>query len=256
VITGLGDPRSLALDLTAEKMYWTDVLTDKIQRANFDGSGVEDLVTGQVFPQGIALDVSDNRMYWHNGAYIWRARLDGTNVQSLIRTDSAIGIALDLEDKKIYWTNAQDDKIQRADLDGTSVEDLVTGLDTPWGIVLVIPTTTEVSVDLKPGSKTNAVNLYSAGVVPIAILSSDSFDALSVKAETLLVSGASVRVAGKSNRYMCRAIDVNNDGLTDLVCGIETAELMIESGEDTVELTAETIDGTKVHGTDFIKIVP
>ena len=38
-------------------MYWTDLDTDKIQRANLDGSGAEDLITTGPFPQGIALDV-------------------------------------------------------------------------------------------------------------------------------------------------------------------------------------------------------
>jgi hypothetical protein len=36
-------------------MYWTDTLTDKIQRANLDGSGVEDLVTTGDYCIGIAI---------------------------------------------------------------------------------------------------------------------------------------------------------------------------------------------------------
>ena len=31
----------------AQKVYWTDTVTGKIQRANIDGSGVEDLITLQ-----------------------------------------------------------------------------------------------------------------------------------------------------------------------------------------------------------------
>ena len=39
-------------------MYWTDDETDKIQRANLDGSNIEDLVTqGLDGPFGIALGV-------------------------------------------------------------------------------------------------------------------------------------------------------------------------------------------------------
>ena len=45
----------------ASKMYWTDHGTDKIQRANLDGSSVEDLVTtGLSFPYGIALDIQSS----------------------------------------------------------------------------------------------------------------------------------------------------------------------------------------------------
>ena len=83
-------------------MYWTDRTTDKIQRANLDGSGVRDLVT-----DGLA------------------------NPQSL---------ALDTEDGKLYWTDWGTDKIQRANLDGTAVEDVVSsGLADPWGIALQDP---------------------------------------------------------------------------------------------------------------------
>lgn len=40
-------------------MYWTDVGTHKIQRANLDGSNIEDLVTtGLRHPDAIALDLS------------------------------------------------------------------------------------------------------------------------------------------------------------------------------------------------------
>ena len=58
-------PIGLALDLAGGKMYWTDYATDKIQRANLDGSGVEDLVTsGLDWPVGIALDLAGGKMYW------------------------------------------------------------------------------------------------------------------------------------------------------------------------------------------------
>ena len=51
----------------ASKMYWTDFGTNKIQRANLDGSSVEELVTGLSVPIGIALDVSGGKMYWTDG---------------------------------------------------------------------------------------------------------------------------------------------------------------------------------------------
>ena len=38
---------------------------EKIQRANLDGSNIEDLVTqGVKSPDGIALDVAGGKMYW------------------------------------------------------------------------------------------------------------------------------------------------------------------------------------------------
>ena len=124
------------------KMYWTDFGTDKIQRANLDGSSVEDLITtGLTDPVGIALDVSGGKIYWtDNGTdKIQRANLDGSSVEDLITTGltGPVGITLDVSEGKIYWIDNGTDKIQRANLDGSSVEDLITtGLSTPRSITL------------------------------------------------------------------------------------------------------------------------
>jgi hypothetical protein len=50
-------PVGIALDFVGGKIYWTNNLAGTIQRANFDGNGIEDIVTGLSVPQGIALDV-------------------------------------------------------------------------------------------------------------------------------------------------------------------------------------------------------
>jgi uncharacterized protein YjbI with pentapeptide repeats len=65
VDTGSTLPRGIALHVAANKMYWTDLGTFKIQRANLDGASLEDLVTTDITaPRGIALDLFGNKMYW------------------------------------------------------------------------------------------------------------------------------------------------------------------------------------------------
>ena len=51
----------------AQKMYWPDVSTGKIQRADLDGSNVEDIVTGLNAPFGVALDAAGGKIYWPVG---------------------------------------------------------------------------------------------------------------------------------------------------------------------------------------------
>ena len=126
----------------ASKLYWTDWGTDKIQRANLDGSGVEDLVVGGGLdgPDGLALDVVGGKMYWTDAgaSRIQRANVDGSNVENLV-TGLGIpyGLALDVVGGKMYWTDRQTSRIQRSDLDGTDVEDLITsGLVFPGELVL------------------------------------------------------------------------------------------------------------------------
>ena len=126
---------------TSVSMYWTDWDTNKIQRANLDGSNVQDLVTtGLGSPYGIALDVAAGKMYWADAgtAKIQRANLNGSNVQNLIPLGLSVPIciALDVAGGKIYWTDRGTGKIQRANLDGSNVQDLVFGVRGLHGIAL------------------------------------------------------------------------------------------------------------------------
>ena len=123
------------------KIYWADSGRSKIQRANFDGSGVEDLVTmGLQAPVGLALDPDAGKMYWTDWGMqrIQRANLDGSGVENLVTTglQSPYGLALDPSGGKMYWTARGTNKIQRANLDGSGVQDLVTGLLGPLGLAL------------------------------------------------------------------------------------------------------------------------
>ena len=47
---------------------------------------------------------------------------------------------------------------------------------------------------------------------------------------------------------------MGNQGL-DLVCKFETAQFMLEDGEDTAELTGSTDRGEAIVGTDSVRIV-
>ena len=141
LVTGLKQPRDIALDRDGGRMYWTDSVVDKIRRANLDGSHAEDLVVeGLKAPFGIALDLARGKMYWTDWGIdkIQRANLDGSEIEDLVTDglNEPYGLALDVAGGKMYWTDWGADKIQRANLDGSEVEDLVTGLNQPRGIAL------------------------------------------------------------------------------------------------------------------------
>ena len=133
-------------------IYWVSWSAGKIQR--LEGSNVTDFLTGLDEPEGIAVDVSGGKIYWASsewnattnawvGGKIQCADLDGGNMLTLVtELDRPRGIALDVTGGKIYWTslgevnratNTFTSKIQCADLDGSNVQDLVTGLEPPRG---------------------------------------------------------------------------------------------------------------------------
>ena len=140
---------------------WVNTGANKMQRANLDGSNVQDILTGFKRPVGIALDLAGGKLYWtdrdsshynpNSKSSIHRANLDGSNIEPVIITDLPVieAVALDVSEGKIYWTSWSREvnnanKIQRANLDGSNIETLVTGLsvqgrDTgPRGIALDI----------------------------------------------------------------------------------------------------------------------
>jgi hypothetical protein len=113
-----------------------------------------------------------------------------------------------------------------------------------------------VAIKIKPGSDTASINLGSAGVIPVAILSSATFDASQVNPASVSLAGARVNLIGKAGRYSCSSQDVNSDGRADLVCHVETAAFLLEPGESTAMLEGETYDGASIRGQEIIRIVP
>ena len=176
VVTGLPEPKAIALDTAGEKIYWTDTYDSRIQRANLDGSNVEDIVTvGLNSPHGITLDVAAGKIYWTNYGedLIQRANLDGSNVEDIVRgLHIPMGIALDVAAGKIYWVDQGRDnrdgglsigKIQRANLNGSNLEDLVGGLWAPHGIALDVESGKMYWTDLR-SNKIQRANLDGSNV--------------------------------------------------------------------------------------------
>lgn len=105
-----------------------------------------------------------------------------------------------------------------------------------------------VSIDIKPGSYPNSINLGSRGVVPVAILTADAFDASIVDPATVVFAGAApLRWAME---------DVDYDGDLDLLFHFKTQELDLDMDSTEATLTGETFDGMLIEGTDTVNIVP
>lgn len=112
-----------------------------------------------------------------------------------------------------------------------------------------------MQIDIKPGSLPNSINPRSQGLIPVAILSSASFDAPTVVNKSSVKFG---RTGNEASLAFCNASgeDVNVDGLLDLVCHFFVLQTGFQSGDTVGVLTGNTVAGTLFKGTDSVRIVP
>ena len=145
LIQNLKEPNTITLDTAGSKLYWGE--PDSIWRADLNGQNRE------VFAPNLgelwSIAIAGRRIYSIErpaGEQHWQIRsstLDGlTPTQTLATLQSKpLGLAVDTTGGKLYWMNA-DGKIQRANLNGGNIQNVVTGLRAPKDIVLGIPTPT------------------------------------------------------------------------------------------------------------------
>jgi Bacterial pre-peptidase C-terminal domain len=125
----------------------------------------------------------------------------------------------------------------------------------------VIPPVVQVKIDVKPGSRGDSpVNPKAKGVIPVAILSqeaigsSQKFDALTLKPYSLTFGKT-----GNEKSYLgCHkhGMDVNADGLLDLVCTFDNQAANWDVDDVRGVLKGVTEDGTKFEGRGPLKVVP
>ena len=234
IITGLGIAEGLAIDVSIGKVYWTESDTGKIQRANLNGSNVEDLVTGVRMPNDIAVDAASSKMYWtdYESKQILRANLDGSNVETLVKgLAGPSNITIDIARSKIYWTDQvwnpvsgsiTESKIQRANFNGSNVQEILTELGEATGIALG---TSQISV---------------SGTSATRPVSDVNVDGKVNNTDLMLVAAALGQNVPANPR-----VDVNGDGT------VNAADLIvvISNLDDAVILAAPEI-GTKLTGMD------
>ncbi len=114
--------------------------------------------------------------------------------------------------------------------------------------------TSEVEIDIKPGSDPNSISTRNAGVIPVAILSSVEFDAPTQVDKTSLTFG---RTGDEESLARCpkSAEDANGDGLLDQVCLFRTKDAAFQAGDTEGVLRGQTVDGVPLEGRDAVRIV-
>jgi hypothetical protein len=106
-----------------------------------------------------------------------------------------------------------------------------------------------VAIDIQPGISPNSINLRSRGKLSVAILTTDTFDATTVDATTVLFGRTGIEAA------LSHAVleDVNRDGKLDLVVQFNIQATGILCGDTSASLTGNTRGGQAISGSDSIQ---
>jgi hypothetical protein len=164
----------IAIDPASARIYWTDMgrpaeRDGSIWRCELDGTGVTEIVPkGQAFTPK-QLRIAGGRLYWSDreGMSVMRANLDGSGIQTLVRTGDpdddkgraelwCVGVAVDPAGGFVYWTqkggdNALQGQIRRAPLaiprgynaaNRRDIQTLFSGLPEPIDLDLDLTTRT------------------------------------------------------------------------------------------------------------------
>jgi hypothetical protein len=113
----------------------------------------------------------------------------------------------------------------------------------------------QATLDIKPGSTTNPINLKTEGVITVALLSEPGFDATSIEPGTVCFGDAEAADQRDcTERHRGGHVqDVNADGRPDLVLHYETRETGIDPQDATACATGRTSAGVLVEDCDAIR---
>ena len=87
--------------------------------------------------------------------------------------------------------------------------------------------------------------------IPVAILTTDTFDATTVDPTTVLFGATGTETAP----VHAALEDVDGDGDTDMILHFNTQDTDIVCGDTSASLTGETVSGQEIEGSDSIKTV-
>ena len=126
-----------------------------------------------------------------------------------------------------------------------------------------------ISIDIKPQSCPNPINVKSKGVLPVAILGTEYFDVTTIDPTSIQLAGINpirssiedVSTPAMNNNEVCNCTIALGDGFDDLVLKFDTQEIVgvlgqVTDGEEIVlTLNGELSDGTYIEGKDCIIVI-
>ncbi|HEU0293174.1 MAG TPA: hypothetical protein VFR47_10595 [Anaerolineales bacterium] len=124
------------------------------------------------------------------------------------------------------------------------------------------PPPTNVNIDIKPGNSQNKIKLSSRGILAVAVLTTQDFDASQFTPEMAHLSDASIAMTEGCTGALAQRWsldDENGDGRLDLVFFFKIQDLNLALSSTAATLMAHgsyAATATHIVGTDSVQVVP
>ena len=269
---GFGNVLGLAFDPNTNTLFGSEFANDFLLTINTaTGAGTPVGVIGTSFGvEGLAFDPNTNTLY--GTAFASNQLL---TINTATGAGAAVGplgfftvggLAFDPVSNTLFGIHRPSNQlltINTATGAGTAVGPV--GFSDVHGLAFSVPEPFVVDIDIKPASDPNSINLRSNGVLPVAIFSTNDFDALLVVEETILFGdpelvGGEEPVGLPASPIRSVVEDVDGDGLDDLLLFFSVPELDVLASLDELSdlalLIGQTFDGISIEGLDSVRIVP
>lgn len=182
----------------------------------------------------------------------------------------AAGMATSQDGKFLYVANSSPPRVAVLQVSGDGALTEVDGSPFPTGVsslfnnlkaLTAFPPkrcslTTTVDIAIKPPAQAPvAIQPDAPGKIPVAVLSTPTFDAVTQVDPASLTFGHN---GNEASLAMCSPAgeDVNNDGLADLVCQFNTQQTGLVPGDGSAILKGKTVTGKAIQGGEAIRTVP
>lgn len=123
IAAGIENPKSLAIDWVAERIYILDAKHHQVISTDLNGNQQVTIVPSGIHPIDIVVDPSSRKIFWStldNG--ILSASMDGTDKQALVDRgiEWATGLTIDHSAQRLYWADHRKGTIETILLNGKS----------------------------------------------------------------------------------------------------------------------------------------
>lgn len=199
----LDDPIDFALDIWNEQIYILERKSQLITRVNFDGTGLDTLVSSYlVNPSSIYLDTGNGKIYWGNpnSVFINRSNLDGSSVEHFNLPNGLItkvySFTIHSDNQKAFWTDNVNNKVFGYDIPSGQIDFVIALPHKPYDIKILGDRIywTDHNVDtnysfLKSadmnGSNIDTVDILRISGVPSSFVFGDDIQPTSIKTPTV-----------------------------------------------------------------------